>query len=316
MLLILQSGFLRWTGQYVDALNCLEEAMRLAFASSDWTNNVLEVLEQLCYLGIQKDDASILRRYVFHFYRQALLQHVHPRVGMALRFLAVLNIMEARYGTAEKLLDMSIRLFEKLETRGNVYTLSIIAAVQYKGDIALHQGDHKAAFDFYLRCVRLCDGKEFFKVQCLHLAKLAWCAARLWRLNDVKKYVYCAASYLDAAQNSLGAYAYGGEVIFALSALLKIKEGNFPQAALDLRKAIAISTIIQKPFWNALFFCLLALLKKHADHIVTKCLSGTSDYYWNESKRLFGFLCLDREVEAYAQLEQLLWEDKNCRDNN
>jgi hypothetical protein len=98
---------------------------------------------------------------------------------------------------------------------------------------------------------------------------------------------------------------------FCLERAVENQEENFPQVSLDLQKAVAISTIIQKPFWNALFFCLLALLKKHAEPIVTECLSGTPDYYWDESKRLFGFLCLDYEVEAYAQLEELLCGSEN-----
>jgi tetratricopeptide (TPR) repeat protein len=260
-LLTLRGGYFRWDGNYVDAANCLEEALKLVLRSSSRKKALLEVLEQFCYLGIQNDSADLLRRYVFSFYREAMKAQLHPQIGMALRFLAILNIMEGRYDGARKLLDMSIRLFEKLEACGSGYTLSVVAAVHYHGDIALYRGDYERAGTHYHQCAQLCESKGFHRGLGLLLAKEAWCAMRLSNVNVVREKLSQAMPLFEGFRSRRGAGMCAGEIVFGLSALLDLWDG-MPQRALEnLRHSEELASIIRKPLWNAMHFCIKATLK-------------------------------------------------------
>jgi len=305
-LLTLQGGYLRWDGNYADAASCLDEALKLAIASPGRENSLLEVLEQFCYLGIQKDSPELLRRYVFLFYRSAMKARQHPQVGMALRFLAILKLMEGQYGAAKKLLGMSLRLFEKLESYGNGYTLSVVAATHYHGDIALFLGQHGDAARYYRQCAKLCEGKGFYRGLGLHLAKEAWCALRTGNLEAAREGLLSAMPLFDGFQSRRGAGMCAGEIAFGLSALLNLWDGE-PQKALEnLKYSEELSEIIQKPLWNAIHLCIKAVMKEQAHPLLEQALPHEAGHYLRQARRLFENLGLPAEAEAYFQLKNIL----------
>jgi tetratricopeptide (TPR) repeat protein len=302
MLLTLRGGYLRWSGNYVDATNCLEEALKLVLRSSSRKDALLEVLEQFCYLGIQNDSANLLKRYVFSFYREAMKAQLHPQIGMALRFLGIFNMMEGRYDGAKKLLDMSIRLFEKLEACGNGYTLSVVAAVHYHGDIALYRGDYKNAGTHYRQCAQLCESKGFLRGLGLLLAKEAWCALQQGNLSVVRENLSRARPLFEGFRSRRGAGMCAGEIVFGLSALLDLQDGAPRRALENLRHSEELATIIRKPLWNAIHFCIKANLKSTLEampkegrqrySLLEEALVRETGYYLERARELFESLGL------------------------
>jgi tetratricopeptide (TPR) repeat protein len=305
-ILTIEGGRLRWSGDYAGAQSCLDEALKLAHFSAEGEAAAVEVLEQFCYLGIQKDDPVLLRQYVFLFYRAAMRAHMSPQVGMALRFLAVLAIMEGRCDDAVKVLNMSIRLFEKLEARGDGYTLSIIAAIHYHGDVAVHRGNHEEALSHYRQCVKLCESRGFYRGLGLHLAKSAWCAARLGKVDRMREYLAFARPLFEGLQSRPGAGMCGGEIVLDLSALLDVLDGELERAAQYLRQAGDLSRIMHKPLWNAIHFCILALLKEREEPVLAPVLTEDTRHYLGEARTRFERLGLLHELEAFDQLRELM----------
>ena len=302
-LLTLQGGFLRWDGNYADSVNCLEEALKLAMPAGDREKALLEVLEQFCCLGIQKDSPEILRRYAFLFYRGAMKAQLHPQIGMALRFLAILYIMEGRYDAASKLLGMSIRIFEKLEACGEGYTLSVVAATHYYGDISLFLGRHGDAAEYYRQCANLCEGKGFYRGLGLFLAKEAWCALRLGNLSKARENVTRASPFFEFSRSHRGASMCAGEIIFGLSAFLRLETDSPWNALEDLRRSEELSKIIQKPLHNAIHFCIKAILKERAHPIMEQALPYEVAHYLLQAEKLFKGLGLPEEASsAFIQL--------------
>ncbi len=308
--LTLQGGYLRWNGNYTDASNCLDEALKVAFQAQDKETATVDVLEQFCCLGIQKDDPALLKRYVFLFYRGALKSHLHPQLGMALRFLAILNIMEGRFEDALMLLKMSLRVFEKLETQGDGYTIGIIAANHSYGDVALYTGRHEDALSYYLQCVRLCESKGFYRGLGLHLAKAAWCAARLESIKEAREYLSLAHPLFEGFHSRRGASLCGGEIVFGLCALFDLYSGNIQKSYENLLKADELSKIMRKPLWQAMLFSIRALIKdfseKHQVTFFDNILTNDTGYYLSVAERLFGRLGLSAENMAYEQLRRAL----------
>ena len=303
-ILTLEGGYFRWNGDYDESLGCLEEALKIAFQAPNREKALTEVLEQICYLGIQKDDPKLLTRYVYPFYRSAQQAHLHPQVGMALRFLAVLNIMGANYEAAEKLLKMSLRLYERLEAHGTGYMLSAIAATHYHGDIALHKGRHEEAFGHYMQCARLCEGKGFYRGLGLHLAKAAWCAVRLGRADEARELLAFARPLFEGFQSRRGAGLCGGEIVFGLSALFNLWDGMYQQARENLLYAEELGGVMQKPLWNAILYCVKALLCECDHPLLRRILPHEAVHYLEMARSRFDALGLPGEICAYEQLRR------------
>ena len=301
-LMTIKGGFLRWNGDYGSAFACLEEALKLALREPKREEVVVSVLEQLCYIGIQKDDPQTLAFYAPLFYRETLKAHLHPSIGMGLRFLAILNGMEGRYEAASRLAKMSSRLFESLETQGEGYTLGVVAAVHTFGDIALYEGRHEEALGHYLQCIKLCEAKGFYRGMGLQLAKAAWCAVRIGQVEESRQYLLFAQPLFDGFQSQRGVSLCGGEIVFALGALYALRDGQTARAMDKLRSAQELSAIMKKPLWNAIFSCIKATLKECHPGVTDALLPQTASHYRDKAGKLFSQLGLRGERDACEQL--------------
>lgn len=300
-LLTIQGGYLRWNGDYASAANCLKEALRVALQRMERPEAVVDVLEQLCYLGIQQDDPKMLESYAFQFYRASQKARMAPQLGMALRFIAILGIMRGRHELAAKQLKMSLRLFERLESQGQSYTLSVIAATHYHGDIALYKGNYAEALGHYLQSAKLCEDKGFYRGLGIHLAKAAWCEFRLGQLDGARDHLAFARPLFEGYRSRRGANLCGGEIVFGLSALLALWNGDANKAYENLKSADELVSIIQKPLWEGLLCCIKALLKENAADRLHPLLQDQTELYVTRSREILSGIGLGPESEAYFQ---------------
>lgn len=300
-LLTIWGGYLRWNGDYAGAANYLKEALCIAVQQIEGDAPVVDVLEQFCYLGIQLDDRKTLEKYVFQFYRTSQKALMAPQVGMALRFIAILSTMKGNYNLAEKQLNMSLRLFEKLESQGKEYTLGVIAATHYHGDIALYKESYEGALMYYLQCAKLCEGKGFYRGIGVHLAKAAWCELRLGRIEDVREHLAFARPLFEGFSARRGASLCGGEIIFGLSALLNLWDGSEEKAYLNLQSANELVSVIQKPLWEGLLFCIKALLKESGNTTLTPLLPEHTGCYLTRAEKYLSTVGLSGELECFEQ---------------
>jgi hypothetical protein len=58
--------------------------------------------------------------------------------------------------------------------------------------------------------------------------------------------------------------------------------------------------------WNAIHFCILALLKEREDPALASVLTESTHRYLNEARTRFERLGLRREIEAFEQLRTLM----------
>jgi tetratricopeptide (TPR) repeat protein len=217
---------------------------------------------------------------------------------MGLRFLAVLSLMEGKYAEAEKLLGMSLRLFEKLEAHVDGYTLSVIAAMHYHGDIALRVGSYAKAGEHYRQCAMLCEDKGFYRGRGLglNLTMSAWCALRLGKLEEAREYAARACPFFQRFQPHEGAGACAGEVAFGLSALFSLLDGEPQEALSALLRSDEFAKIIQKPLHNAIHFYVKAMLRELDSPFLEQALPQEADYYMHRARELFESLGFPPEV--------------------
>lgn len=260
-LFTVQGGYSRWNGDYAGAESYLLSALRIA---TQLENDALttQTLEQLCYLGMQSENTETLRKYAFCFFRICRENHMHPQLGMSLRFLGVLYIMKNNSPAAQTVLSMSIRLFEKLEEVDTGYTLSIVAAVFYQGDMLFWQGEYQRAIEKYMECFRVCDSKGIYRGLGLFLSKAAYCEMRLGDIEEASRLTSLALLLYKELHSNWGGYLLGGALLFNVLAWIEAERENREEAAENLRQAEKLMRITQKPTWKAIYLMVKGKIDK------------------------------------------------------
>jgi len=242
----LKGGYLIWRGEYEAVQALLQEGVRAALASGD-RDALLEGLEQWAYLGIQTEDPAILGRSANALYRFSQAGHRHPLMGTAFRFLGVWRMLRGEFEIARRCLEMSIRMFERLEAEGAIYTLSLVAALNYLGDIDHWRGDSARALERYRECVAICEAKGIYRG--LDLFHANACHAALDLGDRAAAAYHCRQADILLEQLGLG---WGTCLVGSLKGLLLAEEGRFEPAARELALAEEACRRFGKPYWQAL----------------------------------------------------------------
>jgi tetratricopeptide (TPR) repeat protein len=133
-ILELEGGYKIGWGQYEEGLQAIRRGLALT-ASGTLELIRLNCLKHMCYYGIQTEEAAVLHKYGEEMFLLARKYGNEVYQGMALRFLGVAAQLTGNMEKAEKILKESVDLFEKISDRGCNYTLSLLAAWSYIGEI-------------------------------------------------------------------------------------------------------------------------------------------------------------------------------------
>lgn len=256
-LLVMRGGYLCWHGEYASAQNLLKEALRKELQEGT-IEGQLAAYEQLCYVGIQTDNAEVLYRASLHMYRLSLAAHLHPQVGMSARFLAICHLLKGNSAASMRLLQQSIRFFELLEEQGEPYTLSIIAATHYQGDTYMYCGDIKDALTCYLRCVQLVELNGLYRGLGLSLAKASYCYIRLGDYEKAETFLKQCDDFYNVIGSNWSGSVQGGGIAYSLYALIAARKQNWEEVGRCLQLAEALCRQMNKPLWRAILFWVKA----------------------------------------------------------
>lgn len=299
-LLTLRGGYLCWQGRYADAEQNLKEALRKEMREGSPVGQI-NVCEQLCYIGIQTDNPEILHVFALRMYRLALASHFHPEAGMAARFLALCHIMRGNVRAAQHLLQQSIRFFEQMEEQGEAYTLSIVAATHYQGDICIVQGSWEAALSFYLRCIGIVESHGFYRGLGLSLAKASYCYIRLKKYDEAENFLKRTDSFYQTICSEWSGSVQGGGIAYSLYALIASRKGNWEEAAERLALSESLCKQMNKPLWRAILLWVKGeMLRGQAiphDFIKSYLHKGRSTYR-REAQLIFKKLGWKHEVDT------------------
>ncbi|MBL3592634.1 MAG: AAA family ATPase [Synergistaceae bacterium] len=250
-LLVLEGGFFWWSGRYDDADLSLREAYRRARCSGPEAQ--VEALLQLCYLAIQTDDVSRLLPASHGMYRLAMENHLYVSLGGAMRFMAIGRIMEGRLEAADKLLKMSRKVFEKLEEQGPAYTLPLIAAEHFQGDLAMARDDVEGALSLYRRCVQMGESLGIHRGMGLSLAKAGYCLCLLERYDEAEELLRRLEAFYLLLNSERDGGLQGGGIAFSLMGLVAGLKGDWEKSRDHFALAKRLVTQTRRPTWTAIF---------------------------------------------------------------
>ena len=248
---ILKGGHLWWSGDYEGSAQLLTEGLRLALRSREG-DAVAAATGQLCYLAIQRDDGDRLLFWARRLYRLAAAERRNPWLGTALRFLAIAHILKGCTEPVNRLLQMSSRYFEKQEEIGPSYTVSLIAAEHFRGDLELAGGRAAEALGHYVNCIRMGECLSLYPGLGLSRAKAAFCAlllddaaeARAFLNRMLKPQTLCCPDRRNALQ--------GGGFAFSLMGLLEALENRWEASAPCFDAAQELAGRKGRPTWTAI----------------------------------------------------------------
>ena len=259
----------------------------------------INVCEQLCYIGIQTDNPEVLHVFALRMYRLALSSHFHPEAGMAARFLALCHIMSGNVRAAQRLLQQSIRFFEQMEEQGEVYTLSIVAATHYQGDICIVEGSWEGALTCYLRCIGIVESHGFYRGLGLSLAKASYCYIRLKKYEEAEKFLKRTDSFYQTICSEWSGSVQGGGIAYSLYALIASRNGNWQRAAERLALSESLCKQMNKPLWRAILLWVKGEMLQGQDiptDFIERYLHKGRSAYHAEAQLIFAKLGWKHEV--------------------
>ena len=252
-LFTLNGAYLWWNGHYSDSRQMLNEALRKAMINKGGTS-ILKAAVQICYLAIQTDDAKLLSKTAAMVFRTAQKEHRHPLLGISARFLAISRILDNRHDEVHRLLQMSTKIFETLEERGERYTVSIIAAEHFRGDLKLADGMIAEALVYYMNCINIGESIGLYRGLGLSLAKAAFCMMLLRDYETAEKYLLRTEKSFTMMHSDSEEGLQGGGIAFSLMGLIYCRNGDWNQGKIYFSMAQRLVKNTKRPTWRAMLY--------------------------------------------------------------
>ncbi len=288
----IHGGYHLWWGDYDLGRILVKTALDRATARKDWAMEA-ECLQHLCYYGIQIEDGRLLTAYARRLIGAAGQIGNEPVKAMALRFLGMARIFTQDYGPGERALLSSIGRFEAIEAIDEPYTLQIIGAKSYLGDLAHRTGRLEEALSIYQDCIKMCEEGGFFRGLCLFHSNAAHVAMDLGSDSLMESHLASAKGYLEGCQ-----WRRGNSIIFSLMALKTFRSGDEADALCNLKSADSLCIPLHKRFWLALQLWVKGQIKKETPHgELGSYLDSSALDYLESSMVLYREMGIDYKIE-------------------
>ncbi|MDO4988808.1 MAG: AAA family ATPase [Synergistes sp.] len=263
---ILKGGYLWWSGNYEDAYQILRGAMRKAVKLKD-PEPIIKAGVQICYLAIQQDDAKRLRYCAKKLRSYAASHSFKQWEGIAYRFMGIASILSGQKEKAEKYLLASTMIFEKLEDCGENYTVCIIAAEHFRGDVKLSVGNMTDALAHYKNCIDIGESVALFRGLGLSFAKAALCSIILEKYDDAEKLLQRMGKFYNIMHTSWEDGLQGGGIAFSLMGLINCRKKDWQRASMCYAAAEKLANAAKRPVWLAVLYWSKHELFKLADEM-------------------------------------------------
>ena len=266
-------------GEYEKGLVFINEAINISkkFGFSD---THIHCLKHICYMHLQTEDPARL----FSTARELILlsrpDNYRHYMATAVRFVGVSMFLSGKYNQAEKTFKHSIKLFESLKLTGKSYTLSILIAKCYIGEIFQFKGDHISALAYFEYAtdtsenIGLYWGRSYFHT---HAASLAL------DMNDMQ----LLSHHIDKAVSLFESCRGGrcGSMLYSIKAIADAERVQPEQTERSIERAEIFLKDVSRKQWTATQYLAKAwLLSKLSKN--KKILLKNKIRSWGSSEEL------------------------------
>lgn len=293
----LRGGYLIAWGQYKEGRHFINRALKLA-ENENFEELTLRCLQHLCYHGVQTDSPSLIvppSRTMMH--RLPDLEYDHY-LGAALRYAGVARQINGDFEGAKKVFERSIEVFEELAEIGRPYTLNLLAASNYIGEVEHWRGNYDGALKHFHYCVNRCETDGFFWGLSLFHSNVANVAFDTGDYGLMAKHVDRAVELFERCQGGRS-----GSMLYSLKAISESRKGRLSEALKALERAELLCAPIRKKSWMAIQYLAKTILAETMERTHetggpgTRGLDHDSRYYAEKAIGLFNDLHQAKKVE-------------------
>lgn len=252
-LYILKGAYLWWSTQYDDAKQMLSDAIHKSIITGS-PESAAKACIQMCYLAIQTDNGELLSQCASQLNFISRKTHMHQWLGISFRFLAISRILTGRYSEVELLLQMSTKVFEKLEEGGERYSGCIMAAEHFRGDLGLATGNIDEALAYYLNCIEIGESMGLYRGLGLSFAKASFCMMLLGDYDKAEQYLLRAEKLNIIMHSDSEKGLQGGGISFSLLGLIYCRKGDWKNGKIYFSMAEKLARSARRPTWQAIMY--------------------------------------------------------------
>ncbi len=266
-------------GEYDKGLVFINEAISISkvFGLSD---THIHCLKHICYMHLQTEDPARLISTARELIQLSRPENYRHYMATAVRFVGVSMFLSGKYDQAERTFRHSIKLFESLKLTGKCYTLSILIAKCYIGEIFQLKGDHRSALAYLEYATESSEriglywGRSYFHT---HAASLAL------DMNDMPllfRHIDKAISLFESCRGGRC-----GSMLYSIKSIADSERGKYEPAERSIERAEIFLKDVSRKQWRATQYLAKAwLLSKSSKN--KKILQKNNKFSWGSTKEL------------------------------
>lgn len=218
-------------GEYAKGVVYINEASSIA-----QRNGLKEIfiycLKHLSYMHLQTENDAMLLKISRKLIAAAKDAAMPQYLATAVRHAGMAYFMKLDFKRAEQIFLFSIKLFEQLKLTGKNYTLSILVAKCYLGEIYQRLGRLQQAASVLKECTSACERLNLYWGRSYFLAIAADIALDM---NDMQSFY----AYVDEGVSLFESYKGGrcGYKLYSLKAMADLERSDFIGAKYALEKS-------------------------------------------------------------------------------
>ena len=232
-------------GEYEKGRVYINRAIKLS-AEHGFKETHIHCLKHFSYMYLQTENAEKLLTVARDLLRLAREADEAHYVATAVRLIGVSLFLLKKYDLAEKTFKHSIKLFESLKITGKSYTLGILVAMCYIGEIYQVRGDIKTALSYFTYCVNTCEGIGLYWGRSYFLTHAADAALDIDDMTLMYSQIDKAVNLFESCQGGRS-----GSMMYSLKAVADAERGDMDSAVRSLENAEIFLNAVARKQWKA-----------------------------------------------------------------
>ncbi|MEA4871926.1 MAG: AAA family ATPase [Synergistaceae bacterium] len=294
-------------GEYDKGTIFINEAINIS-KEFRLTDTHIHCLKHICYMHLQTENPVRLLSAAVEMIRLSHPENYRHYMATAVRFAGVSMFLSGEYEKAEKTFRHSIKLFENLKLTGKCYTLSILIAKCYIGEILQIKGDHKNALAYFTYATDTCEniglywGRSYFHT---HAASLA---LDMNNITLLYRHIDKAASLFESCRGGRC-----GSMLYSIKAIADAERVDFVSSEKSIESAEIFLKHVSRKQWIATQYLAKAwLLSKSSKN--KKTLQKKNKKFWGSPEALALESAAMYEGCGFKQRADWIKKRFNCKD--
>ena len=239
----LAGGYRISWGEYAVAKLYTDEAIHISKVHG-FTETHIHCLKHYAYMYLQTEEADKLTAVARELLRLAKEAPASHYFATAVRFIGVGYMLKCDYERAEKIFLHCIKLFERMMLTGRRYTLGMLVAKCYLGEIYERTGDLGRAAERLAECTRKCEEMNLYWGRSYFHTCAANVALDAGDLEGLYSHIDRAAALFESCRGGRC-----GSILYSTKAIADAERGDLGGARKSLENSELLLRLVARRDW-------------------------------------------------------------------